>query len=634
MVFVARVSRPSGLAAKAGRLEALEGLTTLHTVGVTFGDALKGGVLLGDGANGTELMARGFAGEHYDLANLLAPELVREVHAAYFEAGSDFVETNTFHATRLLLEGGRIDVDELCRAGARLAREAAPEGRFVLGAIGPAGRPIEPLGSVARADVAEAARRQAVALTEGGVDGFMLETFVDPEEMRAAVEGVRAVSELPILASKAYIEDGEMLAEGLPGRVSAELAGLGVQAVGANCVVGPQRMLDLVRQMAEATALPVVAFPTPGLPQLVKGAIVYDTDPEYFARAALRLVEEGATVIGGCCGTSPEHVRAMRTLLALKPPKARARASAVREPGERKPLPQTEPSGLARKLAEGGFVTAVEMDVPRGLSLERLVAGARALREAGADTINVADGARARLRMNAAAVSHVLQTQAGVEATLHFACRDRNLLAIQSDLLGAHALGLRNILAVTGDPANVGDYPSATSVFDIDAIGLVRILARFNEGIDLAGYSVGVRCGFTVACAYNPLAMDRALELDRLRRKADAGAQVVYTQPVFSVADAEGAVADCAAVGLPALVGVLPLKTARHAEFMHHEVPGIRVPEGLRARMAGVADDESALAIGVEEARRLVAAIRASARGLYLMPPFGSAAIAARVMAE
>ncbi len=605
---------------------------TFHTLGVTLQEALSAGVLLGDGANGTQLMARGFAGEHYDLANLLAPDLVREVHAAYFEAGSDFVETNTFHATRLLLEGDRIDVDGLVRAGARLAREAAPEGRYVVGAIGPLGRPIEPLGPVRRDEIASAAERQAGALVEGGVDGFMLETFVDLEEMRAAIEGVRRASDLPILASKAYIEDGEMLAEGLPGRASRELQEMGVQAVGANCIVGPQRMLDLVRQMAETTDLPVIAFPTPGLPQLVKGAIVYDTDPEYFAKAAVRLAEEGATVLGGCCGTTPEHIRAMRTLLAAKPPKARARGIEVRERAEKKPLLTTEQSLLARKLEAGGFVTAVEMDVPRGLNLEKLVAGAQALREAGADVINIADGARARLRMNAPAVAQIVQSRAGIEATMHFACRDRNLLAIQSDLLGAHALGLRNILAVTGDPANVGDYPSATSVFDVDAIGLVRILRRFNEGIDLAGYSVGVKCGFTVACAHNPLAMDRELELDRLKRKADAGAQVVYTQPVFSVADAERAAADCAAVGLPALVGVLPLKTTRHAEFMHNEVPGIRVPEALRGRMAEAADDAAALEIGVEEAQALVRTIQACARGIYLMPPFGSAAIAARVM--
>lgn len=589
-------------------------------------------MLLGDGANGTLLSERGFVGEHYDLANLLAPDLVRAVHAAYFEAGSDFVETNTFHATRLILSGDKLDVEELCRAGARLAREAAGPGRYVVGAIGPAGKPMEPIGALTRAEVVEAVRRQAAALVAGGVDGFMLETFVDIDEMCAAIQGVRAVSQLPILASKAYIEDGEMLAEGLPGRCTEGLAKRGVQAVGANCIVGPQRMLDLVRQMAESTDLPILAFPTPGLPQLVKGQIVYNTDPAYFAKAAMRLVEEGATIVGGCCGTTPEHIRMLRTLLAAKPPKPRHHRASVKERTDRKPLPTTEPSELAQKLGRR-FVTAIEMDVPRGLNLDKLVQGARALKIAGADVINIADGARARLRMNPAAVAQIIQSRVGIEVTMHFSCRDRNLLAIQSDLLGWHALGLRNILAVTGDPANIGDYPSATSVFDIDAIGLCRILRRFNEGIDLAGYGVGVQCGFLVACAYNPLALDRELELDRLKRKADAGAQVVYTQPVFDVACAEAAVEDCAAVGLPALIGVLPLKTARHAEFMHNEVPGIRIPAALRDRLAGAPDDEAALEIGIEEAQALARAIKASAQGLYLMPPFGSAAIAARVMA-
>jgi methionine synthase I (cobalamin-dependent)/5,10-methylenetetrahydrofolate reductase len=598
---------------------------------VSLQQALKSGVLLGDGANGTQLSERGFVGEHYDLANLLAPDLVRDVHAAYFEAGSDFVETNTFHATRLLLGGDKLDVEGLCHEGARLAREAAGPDRYVLGAIGPAGKPIEPIGSITQEEIIEVVRRQAIALVEGGVDGFMLETFVDMDEMCAAIKGVRAASDLPILASKAYIEDGEMLAEGLPGRCSHELAEMGVQAVGANCIVGPQRMLDLVRQMAESTTLPILAFPTPGLPQLVKGQVVYDTDPDYFAKASLRLVEEGATVIGGCCGTTPAHIRALRTLLTAKPPKVRPRASSVRERTDKKPLPVTEPSELAQKIGNR-FVTAVEMDVPRGLNLEKLLAGARALKIAGADVINISDGARARLRMNPAAVSQAIQSRVGIEVTMHFACRDRNLLAIQSDLLGCHALGLRNILAVTGDPANIGDYPSATSVFDIDAIGLCRILKRFNDGIDLAGYSVGVQCGFTIACAYNPLAMDRALELDRLKRKADAGAQLVYTQPVFDIETAESAAADCAALGLPALIGVLPLKTGRHAEFMHNEVPGIRIPERLRKLMAEAPDDDSALSIGVEEAHSLVLAIRQCAQGLYLMPPFGSAVIAARVM--
>jgi len=599
---------------------------------VTLLEALQRDVLVGDGANGTCLADRGFTKQPYDLANLLAPDLVREVHQAYFEAGADFVETNTYQSNRLRLGEG-VDVHALNLAGARLAREAAPHDRLVLGAIGPAGKPMEPIGHLTKQEVADAVREQARALAEGGVDGFILETYTDLGELRVAVEAVHEVSDLPIIVSKAYIEDGEMLAEGLPMRCTREMSEFGVVAVGANCIVGPQRMLDLVRQVVESTSLPVLAFPTPGLPQLVKGQVTYDTAPEYFAKASLRLVEEGAKIIGGCCGTTPEHIRQLRALLDQAKVKSKPRAKVAIVASERAPLPTTEASELAQKLRHGKFVTAVEMDVPRGLNLDRLLAGARALKIAGADVINISDGARARLRMNPAAVSSLIQNRVGIEVTMHFACRDRNLLAIQSDLLGSHALGLRNILAVTGDPANIGDYPSATSVFDIDAIGLCRILSRFNEGIDLAGYSVGVRCGFTVACAYNPLALDPAGELDRLKRKVEAGASVVYTQPVFDHAVAEEVAKTCADLKVPVLVGVLPLRSQRHAEFMHNEVPGIEIPDWLRQRIAGAPDDASALEVGIEEAQALARTIRQSAQGLYLMPPFGSHSIAERVMA-
>jgi methionine synthase / methylenetetrahydrofolate reductase(NADPH) len=592
--------------------------------------ALQRDVLLGDGANGTWLAANGYSKQPYDLANLDAPDLVRAAHAAYFEAGADFVETNTFEANRIRLSGIDVDIHALNLAGARLARQAAGPERLVLGAIGPGGKPMEPIGSVTEAEVKEAVREQARALHEGGVDGFLLETFIDLCELKAAVEAVREVSDLPIIVSKAYIEDGEMLAEGLPMRCTKEMSDLGVVAVGANCIVGPQRMLDLVRQIRESSELPILACPTPGLPQLVKGAITYDTSPDYFARAAMRLVEEGARIIGGCCGTTPEHIRHLRSLLDEGPVKVKAPRAVVRSEAERKPLAESEPSELSHKLGRK-FVTAVEMDVPRGLDLSKLIAGARALKIAGCDVINISDGARARLRMNPAAVSSLIQSSVGIDVTMHFSCRDRNLLAIQSDLLGWHALGLRNILAVTGDPANIGDYPSATSVFDIDAIGLCRIMARFNEGIDLAGYSIGVKCAYTIACAFNPLALDEELEMDRLKRKVDAGADVVYTQPVFDGSGIERAVAACRSLGVPCLVGVLPLRSHRHAEFMHNEVPGIRIPDWLRAKMAD-ATDEEALEMGLDEAQCLSREIRKMADGLYLMPPAGNHTIAQRIL--
>ncbi len=594
--------------------------------------ALESEVLIGDGANGTCLAALGFTNQPYDLANLLAPDLVEQVHRAYFEAGATFVETNTFQANSIRLEGRGINIRDLNIAGARLAREAAGDEGVVLGAIGPTGKPIEPIGHITAEQVEESIKEQALALEEGGVDGFILETYIDMAELQIAVESLHEVTSLPIIVSKAYIEDGEMLAEGLPVRCTSQMNDLGVVAVGANCIVGPQRMLDLVRMISETTDLPILAFPTPGMPQLVKVQVTYDTEPEYFAKAAARLVEEGAKIIGGCCGTTPEHIRHLANLLKAKNTRPKLRARAVIGEKEKAPLPASEPSELAQKLGRK-FVTAVEMDVPRGLKIDKLVAGCKALKISGADVINISDGARARLRMNPSAVASLIQNTGGIESTMHFSCRDRNLLAIQADLLGCHAIGVRNILAVTGDPANIGDYPSATSVFDIDSIGLIRILDRFNEGIDLAGYSVGVRCAFTIACAFNPLAIDVDLELDRLRRKVEAGAHVVYTQPVFDAGVAEMAVEACAKLGIPVFVGVLPLKSQKHCEFMHNEVPGVEIPDWLRQRMSDTADDASALAVGVEEAQRLAATIKTIAQGLYLMPPFGSPSIAQEVMA-
>jgi methionine synthase / methylenetetrahydrofolate reductase(NADPH) len=607
------------------------GIETGILLSVNLVEALQAPILLGDGANGTLLAEYGFEKQPYDLANLLAPDLVVRAHAAYFDAGADFVETNTFSANRFKLADRNIDIRALNEQGARLARQAAGEGRIVLGAIGPAGKPMEPIGSITREDVRDSIAQQAEALAEGGVDGFMLETFIDLNELAASVEGVRQVSDLPIVVSKAYIEDGEMLAEGLPLRCTKTMSEMGVVAVGANCIVGPQRMLDLVRMIGEGCDLPILAMPTPGFPQLVKGQVAYDTSPEYFAKATLRLAEEGARIVGGCCGTTPEHIRELRRQVG-KGVKRRARKRSLTVEKDLAPLPETAPTELMMKL-ERKFLYAVELDVPRGVNLDRLFQAARLLKIEGVDVINISDGARARLRMNPVAVCEQIQRHVGIETTMHFSCRDRNLLAVQADLLGCHAMGVRNILAVTGDPANIGDYPSATSVFDVDAIGLARILARLNEGIDLAGYSVGVQCGFTICVAYNPLAMDPEFEHERLQRKADAGAHVVYTQPVFEKEAAERAVEACAKLGLPCLVGVLPLRSQRHCEFMHNEVPGIHIPDWLRNQMAGAQSDEDALRIGIEQAQELARHIRTVAQGLYLMPPANSAEAAAQIVA-
>jgi homocysteine S-methyltransferase len=598
---------------------------------VPLSDFLSRDFIVGDGANGTWLSHLGYNHVPYDMANIERPDLVRKVHEAYLEAGADLIETNTFGANAFRLEGHSIDPREVNIRGAQIAREAAGPDRLVLGAIGPLGKPIEPLGSLPREQVGFSVRLQAEALAEGGIDAFLLESYVDVDELELAIQAIRGVCDLPILTSKAYIEDGEQIAEGLPYHVVERMSNAGVVSVGANCVVGPQRMLDLVRMLVESTELPVLAFPTPGLPQLVRGEIVYDSSPDYFARAAARLVDEGAKIIGGCCGTTPEHIRSLSTFLRGRAKKARSFAVKRVAATEQKPLAESEPSELSQKLGHR-FVTAVELDLPRGLIIDRLVSGAKAVKIAGADVVNVSDGARARLRMNPLSVATILQSRVGIEAMMHFSCRDRNTLAVQADLLGAHALGLRNILAITGDPANIGDYPSATSVFDLDAIGVVRILNRFNEGIDLAGNSVGVKCAFTIAVAFNAASTDPELEMDRLKRKADAGAHLVYTQPAFGEEAVFNAAEACNRVGLPVLVGVMPLKQNRHCEFLHNEVPGMVIPENLRKQMAEAPDDESAQAIGMEAAINLADLVKRSVQGIYLMPPFGNASIAVEIM--
>lgn len=595
-------------------------------------ELLKREIVILDGANGTFLQSQGFHSFPYDLANLESPELVLAAHRAYVEAGADMIETNTFSSNAIKMGATGANIHEVNMAGAKLAVEAAAGRAVVLGAIGPCGKTLEPIGTLSRELALAAFREQASALTEGGVDGFILETFADLDEVRIAVRAIREFSNLPILVSKAFVEDGEALAEGLPHRVGEELSEMDIAAIGANCVVGPQRMVDIVRQLAESTTKPVIALPTPGLPQRAKGAIVYDTSPEYFAKACIRLAEEGARIIGGCCGTTPEHIRMLSEALKARPIKRAVRRAASK--GEVSPaaeLEQTPRTSLGESLGKR-FVVAVELDLPRGLNIKKVLNGAQALKEKGVHIIDISDGARARLRMNPLSVGKLVQDEVGIEVMMHFACRDRNLLAVQADLLGAHALGVRNILAVTGDPANIGDYPSATSVYDVDSIGLVRIMSRFNEGVDLAGYSVGVRCGFTIAVAYNPLAQDQSEEDDRLRRKADAGAHMVYTQPIFDKKVAENAAEMCREVGLPLFLGVLPLRSARHAEFMHNEVPGITIPQALRDAITGAADDASALEIGVAEAQSLAVFAQEISSGLYLMPPFGNHEIAERVV--
>jgi methionine synthase I (cobalamin-dependent)/5,10-methylenetetrahydrofolate reductase len=597
-----------------------------------FVERFQEGVLVADGAMGNVLQDRGIHSQPFDAANLTHPDWVIETHRAYIEAGADLIETNTYSSNRAKLDlFDRGDqVAELNRAATALAREAAGENVLVFGSVGPIGRPLAPVGLVPD-DVAESAfREQIETLLEGPIDGLIIETFHDMHEFSIAVRVARELTELPIIASRTFIEDGDTLAQGLPERMAEEIAAWGVNVIGTNCTVGPQRMLDIVRQMAGATDLPVCAMPTPGMPQLVRGRIVYDTTPEYFAKSTARLVEAGARIVGGCCGTTPEHIRVVAEVIrGLRPGRRPVRVKPRVRIAPRE-LPQAVRSRFGRNVGKE-YQVAVELDLPRGLDLNKVLASARSLRDKGVNLIDISDGARARLRMNPSAVAHLIQQRCDIEVMMHFSCRDRNLLAIQADLLGAAVLGINNILAVTGDPAQIGDYPTATSVFDLDAIGLVRVLSRLNEGIDMAGNSIKVRTNFTIAVAFDPLAREMDLELSRLEKKALAGAHAVYTQPLFDAETVQKAAQACRNVGLSLMVGILPLRNSRHAEFMHNEVPGIHIPDWIRKEMED-ADEADAAELGVSLARDLVREVKDSSDGLYLMPPFGDHRIAEAVV--
>lgn len=596
---------------------------------------LDGRVLVGDGAMGTLLAERGVGyGHPYARANLTHPDLVRRAHEEYVRAGARAIETNTFAASRIKLAEHALEdrVREINLSGAALAKEAAEETStevLVLGAIGPLGMPLSPVGSLTPEEAKEAFAEQAEALLEGGADALILETFTDLRELRLAYEATRTFG-VPVIASKTFVEDGETLAEGLPERVARELSSWGVDLVGANCTVGPQRMAGIVEQMS-AVAGPVAAYPTPGLPQLVDGRVRYTQDVEHFAARGLTLAAAGARLIGGCCGTTPKHIAALaRVLEGFVPERRTTRPQTVLG----KPEDGTVRSGPASRLAERleeGFAIAVEVDLPRGNDISGVVEAARLLKERGADAIDISDGARARLRMHPVAAAKVVQEEAGIEVVAHISCRDRNILGLQADLLGAAALGVKNILAVTGDPAQIGDYPEATSVFDTDSIGLIHILSRMNAGEDLAGNSVGRAPGFLIGAAFNPTAEDLRSEVERLRRKLEAGAHAFWTQPVFEVGALERALEEIGDERVRLLLGLLPLRSARQAEFLHHEVPGISIPERIRRRLADLSPEDAPL-YGVEVAQEILARTQHLVSGAYIMPPAGAPELAAAVM--
>jgi methionine synthase / methylenetetrahydrofolate reductase(NADPH) len=603
-------------------------------------ELLETRVLIGDGAVGTLLGERGVGfGHPYARANLSHPGMVTSIHEEYLRAGAGVIETNTFAANRFKLETHDLEerVREVNAEGASLARKAAltvagtGDRALVLGAIGPLGRPLAPVGPVSPDEAKSVFLEQAEALLEGGADAILLETFPDLVELRLAYEAVEPLG-APVLAYKTFVEDGETLAEGLPERAAREISSWGVDLTGSNCTVGPQRMVEIIEQMADGAG-PVAAFPNPGLPQLVGGHIRFSRDVDHFAQYGVKLAEAGARLVGGCCGTTPAHVKALSDALRdfrVDGTGVRRHVNVV-ERAERVVEVSSEPvSDFAERLRTG-FAVTVEVDLPRGNSITQVVEAARRLKERGVHAIDISDGARARLRMHPVAAARIVQDEAGIEVVSHISCRDRNIIGLQADLLGAAALGVKNILAVTGDPAQIGDYPEATSVFDTDSVGLVHVLSRMNRGEDLAGNPIGEPPGFLIGASFNPTAEDLDEEVDKLRRKVEAGAHAFWTQPVFEIGALENALERIGEDGVCILLGLMPLRSARQAEFLHHEVPGINIPKHIREKLA-MLSAEDAPKYGVEVAQKLLVGARPLVGGAYIMPPASAPDLAGDVV--
>jgi len=602
-------------------------------------ELLESRVLIGDGAVGTLLGERGVGfGHPYARANLSHPELVTDIHEEYLRAGADVIETNTFAANRFKLETHDLEgrVREVNAEGAALALRAAKDAAgardraLILGAIGPLGRPLSPVGPVSPEEARSVFLEQAEALLEGGADVILLETFTDLVELRLAYEAVAPLG-AQVLAYKTFVEDGETLAEGLPERAAREISSWGADLAGANCTVGPQRMVEIVAQMSDGAGL-VAAFPNPSLPQLVGGHIRFRRNTDHFAQYGVKLAEAGARLVGGCCGTTPDHIKALSEALRdfkVDGTRIHRRVSVV-ERAERVEVPAGPVSEFAERLRTG-FAVTVEVDLPRGNDIEQVVEAARQLKERGVHAIDISDGARARLRMHPVAAARIVQDEAGIEVVSHISCRDRNIIGLQADLLGAAALGVKNILAVTGDPAQIGDYPEATSVFDTDSVGLVHVLSKMNHGEDLAGNPIGEPPGFLIGASFNPTAEDLDEEVAKLWRKVEAGAHAFWTQPVFEIGALENALERIGEDSVCILLGLMPLRSARQAEFLHNEVPGIHIPKRIREKLATLSP-EDAPRYGVEVAQTLLSEAQPMVGGAYIMPPASAPELAGNVI--
>ncbi len=609
----------------------------MHSRAQRFLERVQSSVLVCDGAMGTMLYAKGvFINRCFDELNLSMPALVKEIHQGYVKAGAEVLETNTFgaNAFKLAAHGLVEKLRDINLAGARLARQAAGEDLLVAGAVGPLGVRIEPLGPTSFDEAREAFRQHVTALAEGGVDLIMLETFGDLNEMREALKAAREACDLPVVAQMTVDDEGSALYGASPEVFALRLSEWGADVAGINCSVGPKAMLEVLEQMVKVTDKPLSVQPNAGSPVNVEGRNVYLCSPEYLCQYARRYIQAGAKLLGGCCGTTPEHIKLLKNeVRSLQPVHARIAVKVAEEdkPKLMQPLPLAQRSSLGQKLKNREFPVFVEILPPRGVEPKKEIEGARLCAANGVDCINVPDGPRASARMSAQVLAYLIQQQAGIEAVLHYCCRDRNVISMQSDLLGVYALGIRNLILITGDPPRLGNYPDATAVFDVDAIGLTNIVSNLNKGLDLGGNPIGSQTGFVISVGANPGAINMEQELRRTYWKVEAGAEAIVTQPVFDVRQLEAFLKAIEGFRVPVIAGLWPLTSYRNAEFMVNELR-VPVPETIMERMRKVESAEAARAEGTAIAREMLAAMRPLVDGVQLSAPFGRYSMAIEVM--
>ncbi len=591
--------------------------------------------ILGDGAMGTELYAHGiFINRNYDELNLSNPTLIRDIHTEYLNAGAQLLETNTFTANRLALAayGFEDKVKEINRAGAKIAKDAAKGQAYVAGAVGPLSWAAKSSTTLSNDEIKNCFKEQIQALIEGGVDLIILETFYNLDELKLAYESVRSVSKShPVITQVTLKYEGEEGFKGIqPMDACKTLCEWGADVIGVNCCNGPVGVLEAIKLMEPIATKPLSAFPNAGLPQTKQNRLLYLATPEYMAEYARRLAQAGASLVGGCCGTTPSMIKEMKKYLhTLKPTKKietiRAEELKKEETPKLTPVPLDKRSAFGALLGKK-FAISVEIDPPKGLDASKAIEGAKFLKAHGVDVINIADGPRAMARMSPMAMSVLIRQQIGMETVIHYCCRDRNLLGMQMDLIGANAIDLKNILVITGDPPKMGEYPDATAVFDVDAIGLIHFVNNLNHGLDFANRPIGEQTSLVIGCGCNPGAVDMDLEVERLRKKIAAGAEFIFSQPVYDSRLLETFLAKCKLfLSIPFFVGVLPLASLKNAEFLHNEVPGMQIPISVMEKLGQAATKEAQRDIGLAVAQEALKDAKSmpAVKGVYIFPPFG-----------